>query len=392
MNATRSAKTNTRSAMSRRDFVRVGVAGATGLGIARGVPCAQAADAGAPCKSVILLWMQGGVSHLDTFDPKPDASADIRGPFKAVGTNVPGIQLCEHLPRMARIADKIAFIRSMHHGEGSHERGISYMLSGRAPLSGIRHPCLGGVISTELGWRDGVPPYVSVPGTISASGLDHLGHGWPLPREDVAERQAQDGISFNAVGDRIVSARFRAALNSENEPDKIRAAYGSSDLGRKCLLARRLVETGVRCVTVDEDGWDHHFRAFDSLKRRLPAFDQAVGMLIRDLDSRGLLETTMVLFLTEFGRSPRINNEAGREHWPGVFSVFAAGGGVRGGQVIGASDARGELPIGNAITPEDLARTVCQQMGIGHGRDCAQPPPGRRTSLAGSGRVIPGMV
>ncbi len=423
MNISRGADNDAHVAMSRREFLRVGTAGAVGWGVVRRGPLAQAADAGARCESVIVLWMQGGVSHLDTFDPKPDAPADIRGPFKAIGTNVPGIQLCEHLPRMARVADKIAFIRSMRHGEGAHECGMSYMLSGRAPLPGIRHPSLGTVISNELGWRDGVPPYVAIPGTSFAAALGHLGHGWletvhqplaiagdpahesfdqdgsTLPRENVVERLSQVGNAFDPahravepMRDTMRSARFCAALNLEKEPDKIRDAYGDASLGRKCLLARRLVEAGVRCVTVDEDGWDHHFCAFDSLKRRLPVFDQAVSALIRDLDDRGLLKTTMVLFLTEFGRSPRINGEAGREHWSDVFSVFAAGGGVRGGQVIGASDARGELPLENAVTPGDLARTVCQQIGIGSNKGCAQSSLGQRASLVRGGRIIGEMI
>lgn len=404
MNQSRSVGHFAPDGISRRDFIRMGAAGAAALGFS---PSAR-------CESVIVLWMQGGVSHLDTFDPKPDAPSGIRGPFKAIGTNVPGIQLGEYLPRLARLADKIAWIRSMRHGEGAHECGMSYMLSGQAPLPGILHPCFGAVISNALGWRNGVPPFAAVPGNSFAAALGHLGHGglgvvhqpvvigdsapwsldahrWQLPREDIVERVAHDGNHFGATHDATVLARLRTALDVEKEPDKVRAAYGGS-LGRKCLIARRLVEAGVRCVTVDEDGWDHHFRAFDSLKRRLPVFDQAIGALIRDLDDRGLLKTTMVLFLTEFGRSPRINGEAGREHWSGVFSVFAAGGGVRGGQVIGASDARGELPAENVVTPEDLACTVYHQIGIGPGRGWAEASFGRRTGLASNGRVIHGMV
>jgi Protein of unknown function (DUF1501)/TAT (twin-arginine translocation) pathway signal sequence len=397
-------------AMSRRDFIRTGAAGAAALGLGAGPSPAQAADS--RCQSLILLWMQGGVSHLDTFDPKPDAPADIRGPFKAIGTNVPGIRLGEHLSRLARVADKLAFIRSMHHGESAHEHGMSQVLSGCAPLPGVRHPSLGSIISNEFGWREGMPAYVAVPGTSFAAALGHLGHGWldaahqplavgadsapasldlrelQLPQESVVERVAQEGGKSHATR----STRFCAAMNLEKEPARVREAYGDSDLGRNCLLARRLVEMGARCVVVDEDGWDHHFRVFDSLQRRLPAFDRAVSALIHDLDDRGLLKTTMVLFLTEFGRSPRINGEAGREHWPDVFSVIAAGGGVRGGQAIGASDARGESPAENAITPGDLVRTVCHQMDMDPDRICAQPVPDRQTSLASRGRVIREMV
>lgn len=287
VNTSRRAAKNTDKAISRRDFVRLGVAGAGFVGTAA---LGRAGATGARCDSVILLWMAGGVSHLDTFDPKPDAPAEIRGPFKAIATNVPGIQICEHLPRLARLADKIAFIRSMHHSEGAHECARSLMLDG---------------------WE-----------------------------------------------------RLRPAFAAETEPGSAPEGCGRSEPGEKCLRARRLVEGGARFVMVEENGWDHHFRAFDSLANRLPAFDRAVSALIGDLAVRGLLERTLVVCATEFGRSPGINDEAGREHHPGVFSCFLAGGGIRGGQVIGASDARGEMPAENPVTPGDLVRTVWRQLGV----------------------------
>ncbi len=271
--------------------------------------------------------MQGGVSHLDTFDPKPDAPAEIRGPFRAISTNVPGIQLCEHLPRMARVSDKIAFIRSMHHTEGSHEHGMSYMLSGCKPLPGISHLGFGAVVSRTLAPRGVAPSCISV------------------------------------SGDGFFQRGACAAFDLDVEPQRIQEAYGYTALGRKCLAARRLVEAGARFVTVEENGWDHHFRAFDSLVNRLPQFDRAVSALMVDLADRGLLDKTMVVFATEFGRSPRINNEAGREHHPSVFSCFLAGGGIRGGCVVGASDARGESPASRPVTPEDLLRTIDMRLG-----------------------------
>ena len=286
VNTSRKAANNTSGAISRRDILRLGAAGVTGFAFAG----SRAAAASTRCDSVVLLWMAGGVSHLDTFDPKPDAPTEIRGPFKAIATNVPGIQLCEHLPRLARMADKIAFIRSMHHGEGAHECARSLMLNG---------------------WE-----------------------------------------------------RSRPAFAAETEPGIASESCNRSDLSEKCLRARRLVEGGARFVMVEENGWDHHFRAFDSLTNRLPAFDRAVSALIGDLAERGLLDRTLVVCATEFGRSPRINNEAGREHHPGVFSCLLVGGGIRGGQVIGASDARGEMPVENPVTPEDLVRTVWRQLGV----------------------------
>ncbi|MCX6907571.1 MAG: DUF1501 domain-containing protein, partial [Verrucomicrobia bacterium] len=258
MNVNRSDGNNNPAAISRRDFLWAGTAGAVGLGLSRAGQAAWADVAGARCDAVILLWMQGGVSHLDTFDPKPDAPSEIHGPFKAIGTNVPGIQLCEHLPRMARIADKIAFIRSMRHGEGAHERAKSHVLSGCKPLPGVIHPDIGSVVSEELGRR-----------------------GLQLPQKDVAELPSRSVMC--AAGE-------RETLELAKEPEKVRDAYGDSSLGRKCLLARRLVEAGARFVMVDEGGWDHHFRAFDSLVTRLPQFDRAVSALLADLADRGLFD------------------------------------------------------------------------------------------------------
>ena len=343
------------SDISRREFLQRGTAGVVGLGLG-GSGRLAASDSSARCDSVILLWMQGGVSHLDTFDPKPDAPADIRGPFQAINTNVPGIQLCEHLPRMARIADKIAFIRSMHHTEGAHERGISYMLSGCRPLPGIFQPSLGAVISKALGARGTTPCCV------------------------------------NVSGDGVFQRGSCSAFDLNGEPERVRGAYGDTGLGRKCLAARRLVEAGTRFVAVEEVGWDHHFQTFGALKHRLPVFDQAVSALIGDLAGRGLLDTTMVVFATEFGRSPRINNEAGREHHHGVFSCFLAGGGIRGGQVVGASDGRGESPASRPVTPEDLFCTLYAQIGTGNRQLQVAATTGLSSGVFEAGHVIHELV
>lgn len=392
--------------MSRRDFVRTGAVSALGLAAAGRSSGARAGDA--PCQSVILLWMQGGVSHLDTFDPKPGASAEVRGPFAAIPTNVPGIQLCEHLPRLARVAGQIAFIRSMHHPEGAHERGMSYVLTGCRPETAVSHPSIGAIIAKEIGPRRGAPPYVAVHGSSFAAALGCLGSGYlesshdPLALDGDASastfRVRDMALPQEAVVERAVrrapggSTRLQASLDIALEPAKVRDAYGRSSLGRKCLLARRLVEAGSRFVVVDEDGWDHHFRAFDALKNRLPAFDQAVAALIADLADRGLLDSTMVVFLTEFGRSPRINYEAGREHHPGVFSCFLAGGGIRGGQAIGASDARGESPAGQPVTPEDLFRTIYAQLGIASHKRYVSTALGRPMPILDGGQLIRGLV
>ena len=371
MNRTSSSGKHQRLAgVSRRDFLRFGALGAVGLGLARH---AEARVADAQCQSVVLLWMQGGMSHLDTFDPKPDSPSEIRGRFGVIPTNVPGLRLSEHLRGLAKVADKTVFIRSMHHPEGVHEHGMSYMLSGLKPCPTTCAPSIGSIVSKELGSRDGAPPYVAVPGTTFTAALGCLGPGY---LEALHKPLAVAGDSPDLA----------------KEPPKSRDAYGRTSIGQKCLLARRLVETGVRFVMVDEDGWDHHYRAFDALERRLPAFDRAASALIRDLDERGLLETTMVLFMTEFGRTPRINREAGRDHWPNVFSVFAAGGGLRGGQVIGSSDKLGESPVSNPLTPEDLIRTVYHQLGVDADKRYAQTSLGRPMTILDGGHVIRELV
>lgn len=233
---------------------------------------------------------------------------------------------------------------------------MSYMLSGCKPLPDISQPSLGAVITEALGSRGAAPRSISLCGNDSF----------------------QPGLC--------------AAFDSGAESARVREAYGSGGLGQKCLVARRLVEAGARFVAVEENGWDHHFRAFDALKNRLPAFDRAVSALIGDLADRGLLDRTMVLFITEFGRSPRINNEAGREHHCGVFSTFLAGGGIRGGQIIGASDAQGESVVDNPVTPEDLIRTVYHQIGINVGRKYAQSSFAWPMNILNGGRVISEVV
>ncbi|MCX7825895.1 MAG: DUF1501 domain-containing protein [Verrucomicrobiae bacterium] len=378
----------TRAGFSRRDFLRVSALGALGAGLTRH---AEARAAGAPCRSVILLWMQGGMSHLDTFDPKPDAPSEIRGRFGVIPTNVPGIRLSEHMRGLAQVADKTVFIRSMHHPEGMHERGMSYMLSGLPPCPTTPAPSIGAIVSKELGPRDGVPPYVTIPGTSFTAALGCLGPGYlDAGCQPLRVTSDESGERFHA---KDLRERWTLeALDLTKEPLKQRDAYGRAGIGLKCLLARRLVEAGVRFVTVDEDGWDHHYRAFDALERRLPAFDRAVSALIRDLGERGLLKTTMVLFMTEFGRTPRINREAGRDHWSTVFSVFAAGGGLRGGQVVGSSDKLGESPASNPITPEDLIRTVYRQLGIDADKRYAQTSLGRPMNILDGGHVIRELV
>lgn len=267
------------STMQRRDFVRLGSLGALGIRLAGAPPPAG--------RSSILIWQNGGCSHLDTFDMKPDAPREIRGEFQSIPTNVPGIRICEHLPRTARLADKFTILRSMCSGESNHERAAHYLQTGQ-PL--------------KVGQAPGLP------GPLSA-----------------------------------------------------REAYGDTVMGRGCLLARRMVEAGARFVSVggSRPGWDTHTDNFRRLKDHLlPEFDRAFATLIADLDQRGLLSTTLVIALGEFGRTPRINRDGGRDHHPGAWSVVLAGAGVPGGRVLGATDRTGTEVTDLPVAPEDLLRTV----------------------------------
>jgi uncharacterized protein (DUF1501 family) len=433
--------------MNRRAFLKVGTLSALGLSLAQyaGLRQAQAATP-ARAKSVLLIYTMGGISHHDSFDPKPEAPAEIRGEFSTVSTRVPGVRFSEHVPRLAGMADRFALIRSMQHQETDHGVGAYYMLRGYPQAeSGLdlfqkkrAHPTTGAHVYRLLGSRDGLPAYIVVPGTTHTARMDHYTAGWmgrafdpfilgadpnqpafdvpglspraeiPAPRlgqraslsrqMDRQSRLLESSPGAQSMGTsyerafQVLSARStRAAFDIRQEPDRVRDAYGRTRLGQSCLLARRLVEAEVPFVTVDDDGWDHHSQVFQGLRQRLPELDRCLPALLTDLEERGLLGTTLVMLLTDFGRTPRVNQNAGRDHWPGVFSVILAGAGIRGGQVIGASDASGALPKEGPITPKDLAATLYSFLGINpfqeyHSRD------GRPFRVLDTGQVIPQLV
>ncbi len=399
---------------NRREFLHVG--GLTGLGLSLGgffrMQSARA-DAKAfthfegTAKSVIHVWLPGGWAQQETFDPKPLAPAEYRGEFKAIDTVLPGVQFSETLRRSAAIADKITVVRSMTHGEAAHERGTHNMFTGYRPSPALTYPSFGSVVAHELGPRADLPPYVCLPSLPAPdAGAGYLGSGFgpfaigadpananytvrdlSLPagvdaarfagRQQLREvvgrhfQRLEDGGTIAAMDSfyerayaLVQSAEAQAAFDIKTEPDAIRNEYGRNQAGQRMLLARRLVEAGVRFVTLSYGGWDMHARLRDGINRTVPAFDQAFAALITDLDRRGMLDSTLVMVSSEFGRTPRVNKDAGRDHWPKVFSVILAGGGVKRGLVYGASDAIAAEPQDSPLSIEDLATTVYHCLGI----------------------------
>jgi hypothetical protein len=390
----------------RRDFLRVGALTALGLGLpdllraeTRGRGPKPAADA------AILIWLGGGLSHIDTFDPKPDAPSETRGHFGSVATKLPGVRFSDRLPRLARCLDRFAVIRSLTHADRNHGSADHLMLTGYPHTPTLEYPSYGAVVARELGYRNGLPPFVALPRAPVGSGYlgaergaftiggdpnapDFTVQDLRPPVEVSTARMKRrrgllslvdDGVKAfeEADGPRSTSEFYRRAyalttspavkeaFALDREPEAVRRAYGRTTLGQGVLLARRLVERGVRLATVTRGGWDHHANIFTQLDEGMLAeLDQTLAALLGDLGDRGLLNRTLVLCMGEFGRTPTVNYAVGRDHWPDVASVLVAGGGVRNGQVFGSSDARGAYPKESAVTPADLAATVYHCLGI----------------------------
>jgi hypothetical protein len=414
--------------VSRRHALRIGALSAFGLSLPRlfgREPRAGKATA----RSCILLHQFGGPSHLDSFDPKPEAPAEIRGPFATLATALPGVRFSEHLPRLARQLHQFALVRSVHHRTSSHNSAAYYSLTGHQPLidivtanaSALDVPTYGSVVAyleRERAQRRKVPPFVSLP-TMIADGpfrtpgefAGFLGKVYdPLfvtsdPNSsafDVKELTLPDGVSVERATDRnamlrdleqlsrladraaavralsahqeralslLTSAQTQQALDIRREPDRVRDRYGRTTYGQSCLLARRLVEAGVRFVTVYYSpgigGWDTHKDNFSTLKAsRLPNTDVTVSALLGDLQERGLLDETLVAWFGEFGRTPKINRDIGRDHWPQCYTVLLAGGGIKGGRVCGASDPTGAFPKDQPVRPDDIAATLYTALGL----------------------------
>ena len=422
--------------MTRRSALTIGSLGAIGLSLADLFKMQAAAAESMPrAKSIILLWLWGGPSHLDTLDMKPKAPVQYRGPYAPIATSVPGIQICELLPKLAQRAHQYSILRSLHcesndHGiagtiglTGSQAGGAS--LGGQV-LAGALQPAHGAIVSKVLGFEPTMPRFVTLGGRLhqgkrpitgeGGSGLGSLHDpfrldydplaGVKLPQLDLPEGYTAGGLaarqslraSLDEVARRferwpqmerldqfrqqafalLTAPAAREVFDLEREPDKLRAAYGRFRFGQCCLLARRLIETGVRFVQVNwsshvepvedtgDGGWDMHDRNFQQLQdRHAWMLDQSLSALLDDLAERGLLSETIVIALGEFGRTPKINEKAGRDHWQQCYSALIAGGGLRVAQVVGESDAKGEFPANRPLTPADLFHTALAQIGIG---------------------------
>jgi hypothetical protein len=401
--------------ISRREAIRRGVLGATGLMLANQFGfSALAAPPPARAKAVIQIWMWGGPAHLDTFDPKPEAGNDYCGPFtKPVETNVPGIRICEMLPLLAKQADKYSIIRSMTHGVNAHETASYIVQTGRMPGNRLVFPSVGAVVSLfkgyDAGYKGLIPPYIvltELQGRFSEAGfLGARYQPFATGGDPAQSKFAVEGVVANGISEKRQqgrrellhqlntlehvmknNAQLAASAQCEQqayelilgdagkvfdlaqEKDALRESYGRNTFGQSCLMARRLVERGVPYVTINYKGWDTHKQHFQAMRRQLPQMDKGMATLLQDLSDRGLLDSTIVWWSGEFGRTPRIQWEApwngGRGHWGNVFSAVLAGGGFKGGRVVGASDARGEEVKERPVYPCDLIGSMYEQLGI----------------------------
>jgi hypothetical protein len=417
----------------RRDFLRLGVLGATGLTLPSYFRMAEAGQVTAgKATSAIFINLGGGPSHIDTFDLKPDAPSEFRGEFKPIPTNVPGVEICEHLPNLAKCADKFTILRGVSHSLAAHEFGTKYMNTGNRPIPSLEFPGYGPVVTKEKGGPRDLPPFVAIPDTnqvagylgveyapFSTTSVPKAGQAFTvrgitlrngLTVEEVEKRRnllkkldstfqgfEKDSDLINGLDrfaerayDIISSPRSRKAFDTSQEKPEIAKTFGDSAIGQSCLLATRLVESGVRFVTLSSGGWDTHDDNFGRLKSKLlPELDQAVAALFNALYVKGLLESTAVFVTGEFGRTPKINARAGRDHFPRSMCVLMGGGGLKGGQVIGASDAKAMGPAsGDGITPDDVAASFYHALGI----DCRKEyktTTGRPIAIVRNGKPIP---
>ena len=430
--------------LSRRSALKLGASGfMAGLSLPTLFQLqATAANGKEPkAKACIFIFLEGGPSTIDMWDLKPDAPAEIRGPYKPIKTVVPGTLVGEHCHRSAKVADKFTILRHHSHQDNGHRTGYHYLFTGykpnfadgantKIPVNEL-YPSLGSIVSRELGGRGGVPPYINLPHPIAAGGPGFYGaehapfviESDPIqPDFEVKDLRPADRLSdtryqrrqrllqqveagtaadgkagtmttyYEKARDLVSSPEARKAFDLKAEPDKLRQQYGMTTLGQCALLSRRLVEAGCRFVGVDHSGWDTHFSCFPSLEKDLiPQADMAFSALVSDLADRGMLDSTLVVMMGEMGRTPRINEKAGRDHWSMVQSVLMAGGGVKPGMVLGASDKTQTAPVGESVSVPDILRTVFTLMGV----DCDKTyltPLGRPVPVVDGGKVIEGLI
>lgn len=399
----------------RREFLQVGSLATLGWTLGDALraeastasSAARAKSASSACDSIIQIYLPGGVAHQEFVDPKPAAPVEYRGEMDSIPTALPGVRFNELMVETAKVADRLTVIRSMTHTEAAHERGTHNMITGNRPSPAIIYPSLGSVVASELGPRNEMPPYVCVPTPTSefaGSGYLSSAHGPFSLGADPARRsfkvrdlalpdsvdesrfarrkslletvdshfksvEQSDGIDamdafYQQAYDVLSSPEAREAFNLRAESRATLARYGKGQAGARMLMARRLIEAGVRFVSLSYGAWDTHTYHFRTTQRILPPLDQALGALIADLDERGMLERTMVVVCSEFGRTPMVNAGAGRDHWPRVYSVVLAGGGLKRGYIHGESDALAAEPARDPVSPEDLACTIYRQLGV----------------------------
>ena len=442
-------KTTTCDGRTRRDFMQVGALGAIGLSLPQYLAAKeQAGQSANDDRACIMIFNLGAPSHLDTFDMKPNAPSEVRGPFQAINTSAPGIQLSEILPLHAKIADKIGFVRSVHHtGAAVHDAGWQMMQTGRQFAGGVNTPHAGAVLSYLRGRKTDLPPFVVLPELMGRGGGNlpngqaggFLGKAYDpfalmadpsvpnfkvpdlLPPTDIGEvrldrrRQMREVVdatvkefeasesaallddNFQAAFRLMTSDQARGAFDLSKETPEVRERYGMNRFGQCCLLARRLIEAGVRFVTIntfltvfDEITWDIHgskpFTSIEGMRDIVaPMYDKAYSALIEDLTQRGLLDKTMVCNIAEFGRTPRVNPAGGRDHWPQCYTCYFAGGGVKGGQAVGASDPIGGVPADRPVDPGNIVATIYHSLGLNI-EDHLPGPAGRPFPLVDFGK------
>src|SRR5262245_10286091 len=419
--------------IKRRDFLRVGAIGA-GLSLTNYLRLAAAGEVGpAKAKAAIFVNLTGGPSHMDTFDLKPDAPAEYRGPRSPIKTNAPGVEISEQLPKLAQCADKFAILRGVTHTLGAHELGTEYVNSGNRPLPSLEYPGYGAVVTKELGGPKDLPPFVAIPNSNQRAGF--LGVQYAPLNTTSAPRPGQpysvrgislgNGITIEEIERRnslladldktfaavesnsqlltgldrfteqahaiITSRRAREAFDVSRESPAFSERFGTTPFGMSCLLGTRLIESGVRFVTLTLGGWDTHQSNWTTLKNRLlPDLDTGLSALLTGLSEKGLLDTTTVFVTGEFGRTPKINTrnaEGGRDHYPRCMFMLMAGGGVRGGQVLGESDETASAPKNEGYSPDDVAATFYRTLGIDHTKEY-HTNTGRPITIVRDGHII----
>lgn len=418
---------------SRRDFLRVGGLGIAGLSLAS-ILKAEATEKSqrARARSVVLVFLGGGLSHHDSFDPKPEAPEEIRGQYRPIATVIPGLQISERLPMMARVMDQIALVRSASHNNDHHETATNWVLSGRFGTPFGDYPAIGAVAAHELGFHGTLPPYVAVPrnpsftwelgksaflggryesfkaGDPNASNykVEDVSPPATLTKRQIERRatllKAVDGLARTVQGNdqiatydefhqraaaMLLSPEAKRAFDIGAEPEKLRDRYGRTTAGQSLLLARRLVESGVRFVTVNYSGWDHHGKIFEGLDKKLPEFDRGLSALIEDSIIRGTTKNTLFVVMGEFGRTPKLNKDAGRDHWGQAASMLWWGAGVKPGFVLGKSDKHGAFVTVRPVSPADVAYTILDSLGLDPRKQLVTPD-GRPIEILDRGETV----